>query len=45
MLVAAIGYLGTNPATPAVVALVIAAGLGIWLTAQRLMSWRARRAE
>ncbi len=45
MLVAAIGYLGTRPATPAILALVIAAGLGIWLMTQRLVVWRARRVD
>jgi hypothetical protein len=44
MLVAAIGYMGTGPTPAAALALIIAAGLGIWLAARRVLDWRAARA-
>jgi hypothetical protein len=44
LLLAAIGYLGTSPAPAAALALVIAAGLGIWLAVRRLLDWRMARA-
>jgi hypothetical protein len=44
MLLAAIGYLGASPAPAAILALIIAAGLGIRLAVQRLLEWRAVRA-
>ena len=43
MLLAAIGYLGTRPEPAAVLALVIALGVGVWLAVQRLLGWRAAR--
>jgi hypothetical protein len=43
-LLGAIGYLGTSPAPAAALALIIAAGLGIWLAVQRLLDWRMARA-
>jgi len=44
MLLAAIGYLGASPAPAATLALIIAAGLGIWLAVRRLLDWRMARA-
>jgi hypothetical protein len=44
MLLAAIGYLGASPAPAAALALIIAAGLGIWLALRRLLDWRISRA-
>ncbi len=44
MLLAAIGYLGASPAPAAALALIIAAGLGIWLAVRRLLDWRMARA-
>jgi hypothetical protein len=44
MLLAAIGYLGASPAPAAALALIIAAGLGIWLALRRLLDWRMSRA-
>jgi hypothetical protein len=43
MLLAAIGYLGTRPTPAAALALLIAAGLGIWWGGQRLLAWRTAR--
>jgi hypothetical protein len=43
MLLAAIAYLGTNLAPAAVMALIIALAIGIWLAARRLLDWRAAR--
>jgi len=45
LLLAAIGYLGTNPAPAAALALVVAVLLAIWLAVQRLLNWRATRAS
>ena len=44
MLLAAIGYLGASPAPAAALALIIAAGLGVWLALRRLLDWRMSRA-
>ncbi len=44
MLLAATGYLGASLTPAAALAMVIAAGLGIWLGVQRLVGWRAMRA-
>ena len=44
MLLAAVAYLGTNPAPAAVLALLIALALGLWLAGQRLIRWRNARA-
>ena len=44
MLLTAIGYLGASPAPAAALALIIAAGLGIWLALRRLLDWRMSRA-
>ena len=44
MLLAAIVYLGASPAPAAALALIIAAGLGIWLALRRLLDWRMSRA-
>jgi hypothetical protein len=45
LLLTAIGYLGTNPAPAATLALVVAVLLAIWLAVQRLLNWRATRAS
>ena len=43
LLTVSVGYLGTNPAPASALALLLAAIIGLALSAQRIRAWRQRR--